>query len=76
MKTQSKYYTEYTNRYGEEWIFEFNPATRKGILKGSDVDWQEYEVVDGRVDGLLLTEGELKWLRETWKEVRSIHPTT
>jgi hypothetical protein len=72
MEKQSKYRSEYINEYGEEWIFDYNPSTRRGILKGSDVDWEEYEVIDGRVDGLILNKGELLWLQKTWSKTLSL----
>lgn len=71
MNTQNKYRSEYVNEYGEEWIFEYNPLTHTGILKGSDIDWQEYVVVESRVSGLLLNDGELKWLQKAWNEATS-----
>jgi len=35
----------FTNRYGEEWEFTYDSDTGTGILRGSDVDWEEYPVV-------------------------------
>lgn len=39
----------YTNEYGEQWIFEYDPLTGEGILKGSDIDWQSYRIIEGKV---------------------------
>ena len=58
----------FTNRYGEEWEFVYNPAAGEGILCGSDVDWQEYRVVGGLAPELVLNEEEILWLRKTWAE--------
>ena len=58
----------YTNEYGEQWIFEYDSLTGEGILKGSDVNWKSYKVIEGKVPGLLLNDGEIIWLRETWKK--------
>jgi hypothetical protein len=66
------YSTEFTNRYGEEWYFEYNHAMGEGILKGSDVDWQPYRVVKGHSLGLILNEEELLWLRKVWTEATAL----
>ncbi|MHB1038544.1 MAG: hypothetical protein ACYC35_29105 [Pirellulales bacterium] len=58
----------FTNRYGEEWEFVYDSGTGEGILRGSDVDWQEYPVVGGLAPGLILNEEEIAWLRKTWAE--------
>jgi hypothetical protein len=58
----------FTNRYGEDWEFVYDPVTGEGILRGSDVDWQDYRVVDGLAPGLILNEEEIAWLREVWAE--------
>ena len=63
-----RYTSQFRNRYGEEWEFEYDPATGDGILRGSDVDWQEYRVVGGCVPGLILNNEEILWLRKSWAE--------
>jgi hypothetical protein len=60
--------SRFTNRYGEEWIFEYDPATSEGILKGSDVGWQSYRVVNGHAIDLILSDEELVWLRKVWTD--------
>ena len=65
------YTSSFTNRYGEKWEFEHDPGTGEGILRGSDIDWQEHRVIDGRVAGLILNEEEIEWLREAWKKATS-----
>jgi hypothetical protein len=62
------YVWHFTNRYGEQWEFTYDPATGEGVLRGSDVDWQEYAVVEGRAEGLILNDEELLWLRQVWAE--------
>ena len=52
-------------------MFEYDPLTGEGNLKGSDINWQSYRVIDGRATGLLLNEGELKWLKEAWNQATS-----
>ena len=58
----------FTNRYGEEWKFTFDPAKREGSLSGSDVNWEVYRVVGGQAIGLLLNDEEIQWLRQAWSE--------
>jgi Uri superfamily endonuclease len=69
---EGKIYTSgFVNRYGEEWRFEYDSSTGEGILKGSDVNWQPYRVVNGHAVGLLLNEEELAWLKKAWAEATS-----
>lgn len=65
------YAFRFTNRCGEEWVFEYDPTKGQGVLRGSDVDWQEYRVIDGRVPGLILNDEETLWLREAWAAATS-----
>ncbi len=58
----------FRNRYGEQWEFVYDPATGHGILRGSDVDWQEYPVIAGLAPGLVLSQEEIAWLRKAWSE--------
>jgi hypothetical protein len=61
------YRETFKNRYGEEWIFEYNILTGKALVKGSDVEWEEYEVVEGgQAVNLLLNDEEIQWLRQAW----------
>ena len=62
------YSSRFENRYGEEWKFEYDPIKGEGVLCGSDVDWQEYRVLDGQVPDLILNDEEIQWLRAAWKE--------
>ena len=68
MITIRTYVSEFTNRWGEKWIFEYTYATSKGALKGSDVDWKSYAVVEGRASALVLNNEEILWLRNAWAE--------
>ena len=56
------------NRYGESWEFEYDPSTGEGVLRGTDVDLQEYRVFDGQVPDLILNDEEIRWLSTAWKE--------
>jgi hypothetical protein len=44
----------FSNLHGDEWEFEYDPAKGEGVLRGSDVDWEAYRVVDGHAEGLML----------------------
>ena len=66
------YRSRFTNQYGEEWEFAYDSTTGEGILRGSDVDWQEYRVIDGRVPGLILNDEEILWLRKSWAEATGV----
>jgi len=60
---KEKYRAEFTNEYGEEWVFEYDYATGIGNVKGSDIAWNHYPVIDGQAEGLILNQRELEWLR-------------
>ena len=68
MTEGKNYCSRFTNEHGEEWQFEYSYGTGEGILKGSDVDWQTYRVVDGHALGLILSQEELLWLRKVWAD--------
>ena len=46
----------------------YDPDIGTGILRGSDVDWEEHPVAGGVAQGLILNEEEIVWLRKTWTE--------
>lgn len=50
--------SEYVNKYGEEWVFEYHPTSAISLVRGSDVDWTNYPVVEGYALGLILTDDE------------------
>ena len=68
MIANSHYNSRFTNRFGEEWEFKYDPQKKEGVLRGSDVGWQDYRVVEGRVPGLILNDEEIQWLRNAWAE--------
>jgi len=67
MVAPSEYRSRFENRYGEAWEFEYDPATGEGLLRGTDVDWQEYRVIEGQVPELILNDEEIQWLRTEWQ---------
>jgi hypothetical protein len=58
----------FVNRYGEQWEFKYDGNLNEGVLRGSDVDWHSYRVIEGRVPGLILNDEEIRWLRQAWSE--------
>ncbi len=66
MIEKKTYTSEFENRYGEKWIFEYDYTSGKAFLKGSDVDNQSYPVVDCRAQDLILNNEEILWLRSVW----------
>lgn len=65
------YSSRFTDRYGEEWLFEYDRSRHEGVLSGSDLDWQKYRVVGGRALELILNDEEIQWLRKAWLEATS-----
>ena len=62
------YTSRFTNRYGEEWEYEYDPSTGESVVRGSDVDWKEYRVVGGRALGLIMNDEEIQWLHGAWAD--------
>jgi hypothetical protein len=75
MNKRESYRAKFTNIYGEEWHFEYSYSLNEGILRGSDVDWQPYRVVNGQAIGLILSTEELLWLRKVWADAASSRAT-
>ena len=71
MIAPKRYTSRFTNRFGEEWEFEYDPSNREGAQRGSDVDWHEYRVAEGRALGLVLNDEEIRWLHKAWVEASS-----
>lgn len=65
----AKFQSNFRNQYGEEWIFEYDQETGDALIKGSDVDWQAYEVIEGVAYNLILSDEEKQWLLSAWEEV-------
>lgn len=61
----------FTNIYGEKWIFHFDPKTKVAFVKGSDVDWESYPVIEGAAYGLVMSSEERTWLSDAWEKVCS-----
>ena len=62
-----KYVGYFANEHGEQDIYIFDFESGEAILRMGDAGWQvAHRVVEGKVDGLLLTEAELAWLHACW----------
>lgn len=61
-------YYEYTNQYGEDWIFIYKDQCSINLMKGSDIDWHAYPVIEGQALGLVLNEEERIWLQSVWTD--------
>lgn len=64
----SLFKSKFTSEVGDEWIFEYNPSSSISFVKGSDVDYQSFPVVEGYSLGLPLEDDEKLWLRKSWQE--------
>ena len=65
--TPGVYFGYFANQYGEQAIYRYNNATREASVRMGDADWDRVNrVVDGRVEGLVLNEAELAWVRACW----------
>jgi hypothetical protein len=53
----------FENYYGEQWVFTCDRESGRCILHGGDVGWNtEFEIIDGQVGDLILSEDERLWL--------------
>jgi len=64
---EGKYVGYFANRYGEQAVFVYDYATREASVWMGETGWgKAYRVVDGRTEGILLTESEATWIRACW----------
>lgn len=64
-----QYHGYFVNQYGEQAVFTYDYATKRGILRMGDAGWaEEYEVKRGwRPRDLFLSEEEQWWLFACWR---------
>ena len=63
-----RYFGYFENRYGEQWVFTYDPESNTGELRGGDAEWENvYKVQDGQAEGLVLNSEEKMWLAACWK---------
>lgn len=58
----------FTSRIGDQWVFSFDRNTNTALVKGDDVGWESYPVVEGVAYGLEMNKEEQAWLAGVWKE--------
>ena len=64
---EGKYVGYFANRYGEQAVFVYDYETREASVWMGETGWgKAYRVVDGRTEGILLTESEATWIRACW----------
>lgn len=62
-----KYIGYFVSEHGEQAIYTYDFETGDATLRMGDSGWQAtHPVVNGEVNGLLLTKAELTWLRACW----------
>ncbi len=62
-----KYFGYFANPHGEQTVFVYDYQTREATVKMGDAGWgNAHRVVDGRVEGIILSESETAWLRACW----------
>ena len=60
-------FSYFENTLGKQWVYVFDLATRRGVVRGGDADWgRSHEVLNGTVASLVLNEAELLWVRACW----------
>lgn len=64
------YHSYFENAYGEQSIFVYKRNTGEGVIWCGDADWKPYPVVNGQVEGLILSTEEQIWLQACWQAVR------
>ncbi len=64
------YHSYFENSCGEQSIFVYNMETRQAVLWCGDAGWQPFPVVNGFVEGLILSSEELVWLQACLDAVR------
>jgi hypothetical protein len=76
-RTADQYREKFHSRYGQAWVFAYSYRTDTAIVEGSDIDWQEYKVVNGQAMDRLMNEEEIQWLRQAWRRAtEQIHTYT
>ena len=66
-KAGDKYYGYFQNRFGEQWVFVYDPAQKIGELRGGDIGWETVVLVkDGQAE-VCLGKVETAWLEACWQ---------
>lgn len=64
---EGRYHGYFENSYGEQWVFVYDYSKKSGELRGGDANWDGiFQVVDGKVENLILGAEEAQWLSACW----------
>lgn len=64
---KTTYHSYFENEHGDQSIYTYDYNTGVARLRMGDAGWDNtYTVVDGGVDGLVLTKSEDAWLNACW----------
>ena len=62
-----KYYGYFANEFGEQGIFVYDYETEQASVQMGDAGWGSiHRVVDGRAEGINLSEAEVQWIQACW----------
>jgi hypothetical protein len=61
------YHGYFTNEHGEQAVYTYDKATGEAAVRMGDTGWDNvHQVVDGKIEGLMLDRAEATWLRACW----------
>ena len=64
---RGKYFGYFANPHGEQAVFVYDHQTDEASVRMGDAGWGDaHRVVDGRVEGIILSESEATWVRACW----------
>lgn len=70
------YYGYFANEYGEQAVFMYHYENGEAFVRMGDAGWgTAHRVVDGRLDGITVTEAEAAWVHACWLAATSERPT-
>ena len=62
-----KYFGYFANPNGEQAVFVYDYQTHEASVRMGDAGWGDaHRVIDGRVEGITLTESEAAWIHACW----------
>lgn len=64
----TRFQSTFVNEYGKKWVFAYDPESGASLVKGSDVGWEVYEVVEGVAQNLIMSVKEKQWLLSAWEQ--------
>lgn len=61
--------SQFRSKDGDEWIFEYSAQEDKAVVRGSDIGWEPYPVVEGIAFQLNMSLDEEAWLLGVWNRL-------